>query len=93
MDLTKITTPFGLLDEETQDALKAWPHGVECFDYSGWEAVHWPTWAGQLTYRALPVPPREFWVNKDGNSVISSPPVYMPENWIHVREVTDGEAQ
>lgn len=28
-DLTKITTPFGLLDEATQEALKAWPHGFE----------------------------------------------------------------
>jgi hypothetical protein len=28
-DLIENTTPFGLLDEETQKRMKAWPHGLE----------------------------------------------------------------
>ena len=32
-DLIENTTPFGLLDEETQERMMAWPHG-----WQEWEA-------------------------------------------------------
>lgn len=55
-DLTKIDRPFGLLDPETQKALKNWPHGLEYFDGYRWfprlfrdHGLHW-------TYRAIPAP-------------------------------------
>jgi len=54
-DLTKITAPFGLLDDDTQARLKAWPHGWECFSPSGWEDLT-PFWNVTTTYRARPAP-------------------------------------
>ena len=36
MDLTKITTPFGLLDAETQKALKEYKGTIEYFDGEDW---------------------------------------------------------
>jgi len=54
-DLTQITAPFGLLDDDTQARLKAWPHGWECFDKRGWK-VWEPYWAFTATYRAKPAP-------------------------------------
>jgi len=32
-DLTALETPFGLLPEPVQAALKAWPHGLEIYTY------------------------------------------------------------
>lgn len=59
-DLTKITTSFGLLPEDVQEAIGAWEHGVECYsgDRSSWWPVHrkdpacYPRW----TYRCRPAP-------------------------------------
>lgn len=52
-DLTKIKTPFGLLDEDTQRALKECGGPWEIFIGSGWEPVdNLPTWVGRAsTYR------------------------------------------
>lgn len=71
-DLTAITTPFGLLDADTQAALKA--HGGP---YEWWHGVDWftserrPAWAGHFVYRVKPQPPkpREIWmrVNQNGD--------------------------
>lgn len=56
-DLTKITAPFGLLDPETQEALRKWEHGVDCYEpIVGWQKVQRPTWKTNLTYRARPAP-------------------------------------
>lgn len=43
-DLIENTTPFGLLDEETQERMKAWKHGFEVWNGSeavadGWASV------------------------------------------------------
>lgn len=96
MDLTKITTPFGLLDKETQDALKAWPHGHEIYDMDGkWCSVDVPLFNVGFAYRACHAPkkPREFWISKhDGQMATSKRPYYAPEAWIHVREVMEDEA-
>ena len=73
-DLTKITTPFGLLDRETQEALKA--HGGP---YEAWHesAVWWtvlPGWRLEQTYRVKPQPrqPREFMIaiHHDGTQTV-----------------------
>ena len=54
-DLTAITTPFGLLDEATQDVLRA--HGGP---YEMWDGAEWdegiPSWYGDYTYRVKPGP-------------------------------------
>jgi hypothetical protein len=61
-DLTKITTPFGLLDAETQDALRqAYSDntGVQMQIYTsrGWaDMVVSPEWYGSFTYRIKPEP-------------------------------------
>lgn len=64
IDLTKITTPFGLLDAETQKALSA--HGGPWESYAaGCKWVHCPSpaWVDSSTYRVKPAPPkpRECW--------------------------------
>ena len=56
-DLTANRIPFGLLPEDVQDAMKAWPHGWEIFNgLKKWE--HWPdpSWGSASTYRARPAP-------------------------------------
>ncbi len=66
VDLTKIEKPFGLLDAQTQEALRAWPHGVEFFNNVGrWRDALAPDWSSGLTYRAKPAPvtPRVAYVN------------------------------
>jgi hypothetical protein len=57
LDLTKITTPFGLLDKATQDALRAWEHGWEqYFGGSGWVEVFEIPKTVSATIRAKPAP-------------------------------------
>ena len=65
IDLTAITTPFGLLDEATRKALKAHGGPYERFTSMGnW--VDWPNpdWVLATVYRVKPQPPspREWWV-------------------------------
>ena len=70
-DLTKINCPFGLLDDDTQERLKTWPHGHEFLcgynAYLGWDDTSSPHWANTGTYRAKPAPltkphiPDEVW--------------------------------
>lgn len=59
LDLTKITTPFGLLDETTQEALRAHCGPWECYAHNGWSDTHWPSWNGHLVYRVKRAPKRE----------------------------------
>lgn len=58
MDLTKIEKPFGLLDKETQDALKAHGGPYECFEGSIWRELSRPMWEPCTTYRVKPQPVR-----------------------------------
>ena len=56
-DLTTNRIAFGLLPEDVQEAMKAWPHGWEIFNgLRKWE--HWPDplWGSGSTYRAIPAP-------------------------------------
>ncbi len=67
IDLTAITTPFGLLDAETQAALKAHGGPYEAFTDAGWreERVRWQdSWSKMVVRRVKPQPPkpREWWL-------------------------------
>jgi hypothetical protein len=56
IDLTKITTPFGLLDDETQAAMQAHGGPYEVFCGDGWAEDPYPSWFGGHTYRVKPTP-------------------------------------
>ena len=55
-DLTKITTPFALLDDETREALKAHggPYEYWSFNAARWESTLHPYWSRGTIYRAAP---------------------------------------
>jgi hypothetical protein len=66
MDLTAITTPFGLLDDEAREALKAHGGPYEYYNEVGvWDRVSTPRWKCDRPYRVKPQPPkpREWWIN------------------------------
>jgi hypothetical protein len=52
-DLTKIEKPFGLLDDETQDALREYDGTIEVFTGSTWRSSI-GNFDGPATYRAKP---------------------------------------
>ncbi len=98
IDLTKVTSPFGLLDEQTKAALKA--HGGP---YEYWSAKQdaWlpppdaPAWFSADVYRVKPQPPkpREWWIvggceawESEALARHSAP---MGAEIIHVREVLE----
>lgn len=58
-DLTKIEKLFGMLDEETQAALRALPKGeVQVFNFNGiWKDLANPKWTKNMVYRQKPKPP------------------------------------
>lgn len=71
IDLTAITTPFGLLDEATQDALRAHGGPYQVFSGLKWvPAVFGPMSSPAQTYRVKPAPKRETEaltiINRDG---------------------------
>lgn len=105
MDLTKITTPFGLLDKETQAALKAWPHGLEV--YRGVIQGVWEEWDDEdliqsMAYRACTEPPKplELWIPMYGDfpgggsytEAEAREQNKAATRIVHVREVTEGAA-
>jgi len=66
-DLYNITTPFGLLDAETQAALKAHRGKIEYYGCDGsWIFIPSPAWLKYSVYRAKKKP-LEFWVNEYKN--------------------------
>jgi hypothetical protein len=58
MDLTKITTPFGLLDEATQKALRECGGPWQCVSDFGWTELPHASFLPRLTYRQKPQPPK-----------------------------------
>ena len=58
IDLTKITTPFGLLDETVQEQLRLHGGPYEYFGTSGnWESLHSLfEWLPNFVYRVKPEP-------------------------------------
>jgi len=57
VDLTTITTPFGLLDDDTQKALQECDGGVEIWVGGSWLLVNEPLFSSSYTYRTKPTPP------------------------------------
>ena len=55
-DPTTNRVSYGLLTPEEQEALKAWPHGVEYYLLDGWRPTNEPSWAMQAVYRGKPKP-------------------------------------
>ena len=62
VDLTDITTPFGLLDAETQKALRAHPGPIQNFSTT-WVDCPDPQWFSGDTYRAK-LTQRKVWINE-----------------------------
>jgi len=91
VDLTKITTPFGLLDEATQKALRDHDGPIEHFNrYGDWVLCIEPGWHLALAYRVRPQPPkpREWWVHPTkGWSIAFRGGDRRDTEWVHVREV------
>lgn len=100
MDLTKITTPFGLLDDATREALEAHGGPYEWYCGGDWRDDEDPEYsfrAKDIVVRVKPLPPkpREWWVNLRNGVLIASstcredfPVKAAPGNeLIHVREV------
>jgi len=70
-DLTKLTTPFGLLDKETQDSLKAHGGPYEVFGSFGrWIPIN-PHWSCQVAYRVKPSPVVETRTGRTGRATDS----------------------
>ena len=57
VDLTTITTPFGLLDDDTQKALREYDGKVEIWLGDSWSLINEPLFGQTYTYRATPTPP------------------------------------
>ena len=79
-DLTALTTPFGLLDAETQAALMAHGGPYEFWDsFGAWTDIDEPSWSGTVVYRVKPQPttkpsidwshvaPEYQWLARDAN--------------------------
>lgn len=98
-DLTAITTPFGLLDRETQEALKA--HGGPYEIYTGgggWKERLGPMWGYTYAYRVKPAPPkpREWWIiggceayDSLADAEDANKSMCYAQGPIHVREVLE----
>lgn len=56
LDLTAITTPFGLLDAATQQALRAHGGPYEFWNSDEWNQARTPRFDGSNTYRVKPGP-------------------------------------
>ena len=68
-DLTQITCPFGMLDDDTQERL------MDCDETEFWNDGRWNETTGfkfqYLTYRAKPKPKRVVtWVQWDGSDAV-----------------------
>ncbi len=102
MDLIAITTPFGLLDDATREALMA--HGGP-YQYAApennWEwfdVFDKPLWRSQNIYRVKTQPPkpREWWMRLDergrccGTDPADGDP---PSNWLPARTIRVREVQ
>lgn len=55
-DLTALTAPFGLLDEATQEALRAHGGPYETYGTGGWHPVSDPAFRSWTAYRVKPSP-------------------------------------
>jgi hypothetical protein len=71
-DVTTNRIPFGLLTQEEQATLKAWPHDWEYWNCFGafWDVCN-PTWCSSGIYRGKPAPKvTSYWFNLyDGDRI------------------------
>jgi hypothetical protein len=96
-DLTAITTPFGLLDDATREALKAHGGPWEAFGVAGWSPIFGDCPFNQwIAYRVKPSPPKpREWVLCAGIlhpcdvSALYLARRHPGEEVVRVREVTD----
>lgn len=98
-DLTAITTPFGLLDKETQERLRAHGGPYERYSDSGeWMPCPRHGWYLGDAYRVKPQPPkpREWWIANHNVLCTSRDAAEAERNTfdpdgeiIHVREVLE----
>lgn len=67
IDLTAITTPFGLLDKATQDALRDHGGPVDQYTSCGWRphVMHKVSYHPAVVYRVKPGPKREAVTNRE----------------------------
>ena len=101
MDLTKITTPYGLLDADTQKALRE--HGGPYEEWTGekeWLVIERAThFRNKAVYRVKPQPPkpREWWIgfHSNGCYVLFKAEQdgrlhgWKPDDLVRVREVLE----
>lgn len=68
-DPTTNRIPFGLLNEDEQKIMRAWPHEWEYYFLDEWKPITLPFWCWNLVYRGLPKPPvvTSVWWNIDSN--------------------------
>ena len=82
-DLAQITCPFGMLDDDTQERLKACDE-VESFNGTTgtWVTPAW--WEPSATYRAKPKPQRlVMWVHLDEvNAAVCCESIYEVNFWL-----------
>lgn len=73
IDLTTIEKPFGLLDDATQVALRAYEGPIEYFGPSGWKRTPYRVFPRDVTHRAAPKPPgpRVRWIVGDTEAYAS----------------------
>ena len=57
-DLTQITCPFGMLDDDTQKRLRACEEVLFYNCFGEWVKILEPSWADATIYRAKPKPKR-----------------------------------
>ncbi len=86
MDLTAITTPFGLLDTATREALKAhggpYEHATPENNWDWYDCTSGgPVWRKQNVYRVKPQPPklREWWLEREPSGLVTYAHFEPPE--------------
>jgi hypothetical protein len=60
-DPTTNRITFGLLTEDEQKLLNAWPHGWEFYSLSQWVSNDPPDWVSHIVYRGKPAPVVTSW--------------------------------
>lgn len=93
IDLTEIDTPFGLLDEDTQKALKrAYERRqpMERLAPSGWIRKGGGPLLPHLTYRLAPEPLRDIGLSDKAPDHATSVWDLVPEKWVHLARDENG---
>jgi hypothetical protein len=102
IDLTKIKTPFGLLEPETQEALKAHGGPYEVYCHGEWLENNYPTFRLAVVYRVKPQPltkpsidwshvaPKWRWLARDADDdafLYKEKPYALHSKWSSSKEI------